>query len=213
MKFVIGDIFFVKGGVLDITNTLGNLAKKKESYYKWLHDLAWTKRFFLALLVAVVTGIAAQIRIPLGFTPVPITGQVFTVLLCGVILGNIYGGLSMILYLVIGFAGVPWFSGAVSGLPIGPTTGYIIGFVPAAFFIGLVTQRYKQTHSFVLLVGLMMVAISIIYICGAAHFALFMKTNLKTTLYMAVLPFLPIDLIKALFAACTARILLPKNQI
>jgi len=198
---------------LDITNTLGNLAKKKENYYEWLHDLAWAKRLFLALLVAVVTGIAAQIRIPLGFTPVPITGQVFTVLLCGVILGNIYGGLSMILYMAIGFAGVPWFSGAASGLPIGPTTGYIIGFIPAAFFIGSVTQRYKQTHSFLFLLGLMTVAISIIHICGAAHFALFMKTNLKTTLYMAVLPFLPIDLIKALFAACTARILLPKNRI
>lgn len=198
---------------MNITNTLGNLEKKKENYYEWLHDLAWAKRLFLALLVAVATGIAAQIRIPLGFTPVPITGQVFTVLLCGVILGNIYGGLSMILYMAIGFAGVPWFSGAASGLPIGPTTGYIIGFVPAAFFIGLVTQRYKQTHSFLFLLGLMTVAILIIYICGAVHFALFMKTNLKTTLYMAVLPFLPIDLIKALFAACTARILLPKNRI
>lgn len=198
---------------MNITDTLGNLEKKKENYYEWLHDLAWAKRLFLALLVAVVTGIAAQIRIPLGFTPVPITGQVFTVLLCGVILGNIYGGLSMILYMVIGFAGVPWFSGAASGLPIGPTTGYIIGFVPAAFFIGFVTQRYKQTHSFLFLLGLMTVAISIIYICGAAHFSLFMKTNLKTTLYMAVLPFLPIDLIKALFAACTARILLPNNQV
>lgn len=198
---------------MDITDTLGNLEKKKENYYEWLHDLAWAKRLFLALLVAVVTGIAAQIRIPLGFTPVPITGQVFTVLLCGVLLGNIYGGLSMILYMAIGFAGVPWFSGAASGLPIGPTTGYIIGFVPAAFLIGFVTQRYKQIHSFLFLLGLMMVAILIIYICGAAHFALFMKTNLKTTLYMAVLPFLPIDLIKALFAACTARILLPKHQI
>jgi len=198
---------------MSITKTINHLAYQKDAYYKWLHDLAWAKRLFLALLVAVVTGIAAQIRIPLGFTPVPITGQVFTVLLCGVILGNIYGGLSMILYMAIGFAGVPWFSGAASGLPIGPTTGYIIGFVPAAFFIGLVTQRYKQTHSFLFLLGLMTVAISIIYICGAAHFALFMKTNLKTTVYMAVLPFLPIDLIKALFAACTARILLFKNRI
>lgn len=198
---------------MNITDTLGYLEKKKENYYEWLHDLAWTKKILLALLAAVVTGIAAQIRIPLGFTPVPITGQVFAVLLCGVILGNVYGGLSMILYMAIGFVGVPWFSGAASGLPIGPTTGYIIGFVPAAFFIGLVTQRYKQTHSFVFLVGLMMVAVSIIYICGAVHFALFMKTNLKTTLCMAVLPFLPVDLIKALFAACTARILLPKNQI
>jgi len=198
---------------MDMTSSLGYLEKKKENYYEWFHDSVWTKKILLALLVAAVTGIAAQIRIPLGFTPVPITGQVFAVLLCGVILGNVYGGLSMILYITIGFAGVPWFSGAASGLPIGPTTGYIIGFVPAAFFIGLVTQKYKQTHAFVFLVGLMMVAVSIIYICGAVHFALFMKTNLKTTLYMAVLPFLPIDLIKALFTACTARILLPKNQV
>ena len=80
---------------MDITTTLGYLEKKKENYYEWFHDSVWTKKILLALLVAAVTGITAQIRIPLGFTPVPITGQVFAVLLCGIILGNVYGGLSI----------------------------------------------------------------------------------------------------------------------
>ena len=83
---------------MDITDTLGYLEKQKENYYEWFHDSVWTKRILLALLVAAVTGIAAQIRIPLGFTPVPITGQVFAVLLCGVILGNVNRTVHDIIY-------------------------------------------------------------------------------------------------------------------
>lgn len=193
-------------------NPVKTLGATRKIYFDWLHNLTWAKRSILALLAAILTGISAQLRIPLPFTPVPITGQVFMVLLCGVALGHIYGGLSMIFYVLIGFAGMPWFAGSVAGLPIGPTTGYLMGFIPAAFLIGWVTQRDKQHHPFLKLIVLMMVAVSIIYIFGALHFTIFMQSSIKTTLYMAVLPFLPVDLIKAFTAACIARVLLPNEQ-
>lgn len=196
---------------MNITKTIDYWECKKEAYYKWLYELGWTKRLLLSLVMASITGITAQIRIPLPFTPVPITGQVLAVLLCGVLMGNIYGGLSMVLYLLIGFAGIPWFSGATCGLPIGPTTGYIIGFIPAALFIGWITEQHNKTHLFLSLVGLMMTAVFIVYLFGALHFAIFMKTGLKETISMAVLPFIPVDLFKAFIAAGIARAVLPRR--
>ncbi|MGB3340381.1 MAG: biotin transporter BioY [bacterium] len=196
---------------MNLAKTLGSLEKTRDIYFDWFDGLAWTKKLYLTLSVAMITGIAAQLRIPLPFTPVPITGQVFVVLLSGIVLGHIYGGLSMMLYASIGFAGMPWFSGSVSGLPISPTTGYVLGFIPAAFLVGWITQRYRQSHSFINLIGLMMIAVSIIYIFGALHFTIFMQSSIKTTLYLTVLPFIPVDLIKALAAACAARVLLPNR--
>lgn len=197
---------------MSIANILNNLEFRKESYYNWLYDLAWTKKLLLSLAMAGITGIAAQIRIPLPFTPVPVTGQIMAILLSGIILGKLYGGFSMLFYLLIGFVGIPWFSGLTCGLPIGPTTGYIIGFIPAALFIGWITERFKITHRFLSLIGVMMIAVFIVYFFGALHLAIFMKTSLKQTMVMAVLPFIPVDIFKAFIAAGIARALLPSSQ-
>ncbi len=196
---------------MNISKTLSTWEGKKEAYYKWLYELIWVKKLLLCLGMASITGVSAQIRIPLPFTPVPITGQVLIVLLAGVLLGNLYGGLSMILYLLLGAAGVPWFTGAAGGLPIGPTAGYIIGFIPAALFIGWTTQRFQRTRQFLPLVGLMMIAVFVIYLFGAVYFAYFMKTNFIQTMSMAVLPFVPGDLFKAFVGAGIARAALPRK--
>jgi biotin transport system substrate-specific component len=185
---------------LNITKTINYWEGSKASYYQWLSGLSWIKMVPLCGLMAGITGIAAQIRIVLPFTPVPITGQVFAVLLSGILLGNLYGGISMSLYFIFGCAGIPWFSGASYG--IGPTTGYIIGFIPAALFIGIIARRQKTVF---LLIATMSVAIFIIYFFGAIGLSFFMHTNLKQTLLMAILPFIPVDLLKAVIAAVIAR--------
>jgi len=82
-------------------------------------------RILLSLTFTGITGLCAQIRFYLPFTPVPVTGQVFAVLLSGAILGKEYGTLSQLLYVFAGIAGIPWF---VVG-PIGPTAGYLVGSV------------------------------------------------------------------------------------
>jgi len=181
---------------------------QKEAYYKWLCQLAWTKRVLLSLSMAGITGISAQIRIPLPFTPVPITGQVLAVLLSGILLRSFYGGLSMVFYLILGIAGIPWFSGARAGL-VGPTTGYIIGFIPAALFIGLTFDKNRNLLTQIIL---MMISVAIIYLFGACHFALFMKTTLKQTLLMAIIPFVPFDIIKAFIAVAIANVLQSRDD-
>jgi len=186
--------------------TRAQLNQGKIIYYQWLDRLAWTHRTGLALLMAAVMGLAAQIRIPLPFTPVPLTGQVMVVLLSGVVLRSFYGSLSMAFYFLLGFAGIPWFTGWTSGSLLGPTTGYLIGFIPAAFFIG---RAFNQTRRIISQIGLMMVAVIIIYLFGALHFAFVMKTSLSRTLLMAVLPFIPLDLIKGIVAALIGRAVAP----
>jgi biotin transport system substrate-specific component len=178
------------------------------AYFDWFTSTSWVARIGLSFAMAFVTGIAAQVRIPLWFTPVPVTAQVFTVLLAGVLLGSLHGGMSMLLYLILGYAGIPWFTNAATGLPLGPTSGYLIGFIPAAFIIGYLL-RLRYTHNIVTLILIMISAVGIIYLFGAIHFALFMKTGITTTLVMAVLPFIPFDIAKALLAAVCARAVMP----
>jgi biotin transport system substrate-specific component len=94
----------------------------------------------LVLGAAAFTGLCAQISIPLPFTPVPITLQTFAVLLSGAALGPWRGGAAMLLYLVAGVAGVPWFATQDSGYAFA-SFGYIIGFVVAATVVGALASR------------------------------------------------------------------------
>ncbi len=90
-----------------------------------------------SLLVALL----AQFSLPLPFTPVPVTGQTLGVLLVGGVLGANLGALSILLYLAEGAIGLPVFAGAAHGLPVGPTGGYLLGFVLMALVVGWLNER------------------------------------------------------------------------
>jgi biotin transport system substrate-specific component len=161
----------------------------------------------LSLAFAAFTGACAQARFYLPFTPVPVTGQVFAVLLCGALLGPAFGALSQILYIVLGAAGIPWF--AIG--PIGPSGGYIVGFVLAPTIIGtLIRRREGKTARFFLA---MLAGIGAIYALGLVQFALFTRQGLIESARLAVLPFIPIDALKALLASLAARALTGRNRV
>lgn len=90
---------------------------------------------------ALIVGLLAQVSIPLW--PVPITGQTLGVMLVGASLGARRGAMSMLTYMVLGLVGVPWFSQFSGGLAavLKPSFGYIIGFIPAAFVIGYLSEK------------------------------------------------------------------------
>ncbi len=96
----------------------------------------------LVFVSSIFIALMAQVRIPLPFTPVPITGQTFAVLLIGAALGSERGAASLLVYLAEGAAGLPAFAGGTSGLAVlvGPTGGYLIGFVFAAYIIGRLAE-------------------------------------------------------------------------
>ncbi len=183
--------------------------------YTWRSELSLPTKVALAVGMACVTGLLAQVRVPLGFTPVPITGQNLGVLLSGIMLGSWFGGLSMLLYLAIGACGVPWFqngSGGLDYLVHYPTLGYLIGFVLVALLIGQLTDRFLQARGFWGQMGLMYAGMAIILGLGSVYFAATMHTGFSETMTRAFVPFLIGDALKAALAAGVATTLLPKES-
>ena len=193
---------------MNITKTIDYLNNGRVIYFRWLKELSWIKKLGLSLLFALITGIFAQFRIPLGFTPVPLTGQVFVVLLSGVLLGGYCAGMSMIFYISLGALGIPWFAGFRAGINPGPTLGYLLGFIPAAIFVGLFAHRHKKLFYQILI---MLIGLLLIYLFGALNFAFLLKTDFLTTIKFAVLPFIPFDIIKAILAGFLSRVIIPDD--
>lgn len=125
----------------------------------------WVRQLVLVVGGAAFVGLAAQIAIPLPFTPVPLTLQTFAVLLAASALGTARGVASMALYAIAGIAGVPWFAEGSSGLSM-PSFGYIIGFIAAAFVVGRLAEN-GATRVLGRSIGLMIVGSVIIYAVGA----------------------------------------------
>ena len=155
----------------------------------------------VALVVgaAALTGLAAQVSIPLPFTPVPISLQTFTVLLSGAALGPIRGGLGMGLYLVAGVAGVPWFSEQRSGFDF-PSFGYIVGFVVAAILVGWLARRGLD-RSVPGTIGIMVAGNLVIYAFGVSWLAVSLGVDLAEALELGAWPFLTGDALKIALAA------------
>lgn len=176
----------------------------------WQTELTLTKKITLALIMACLTGLMAQVRVPLPFTPVPMTGQTFAVLMAGVVLGKNWGGISQIIYATLGFVGVPWFSGMSGGLAVlmGPTGGYILGFILAALFIGYMIEKSKGSKNFFFLLLVMSFGtFALIFIPGLVHLALWTslvkgsEVRLMEILAMGFFPFVIGGVIKIFLAA------------
>jgi biotin transporter BioY len=170
-----------------------------------LFDAAVLKQKLL-INIAIVSGFAcltalcAQVSIWIG--PVPVSGQTFAVLLSGAVLGSRRGALSQISYLAIGATGIPyWF--ALGGTPgaarlIGPSGGYLLGFVAAAFIVGWLAERGWDRRVWTAIIAMLTGSI-IIYIFGLSWLSCFVPGTslLQTGLY----PFIAGDLIKIVLAA------------
>ncbi len=184
------------------------------NFFKWRYELNLLYKLILSLSFACFTGLLAQFRFYIPGTPVPVTGQVFGVILAGVIMGT-WGGISQLMYVGIGAAGVPWFAGFNYGFGyiFGPTGGYLIGFILAAFFIGFIVDRYLKSRKFLSMMLLMFFSIFVlIYLPGLIYFYIYTGAILSVTelLTMCVLPFLAADLVKAIVAAVIATSITPK---
>ncbi len=156
----------------------------------------------LSALFTALTAVLAQFAIPVPLSPVPFTGQVLGVFLAGSLLGKRAGLLSISAYLLLGAAGAPVFSLARGGMHIltGPSGGYLWGFLPAVYIIGLVTEKTGRPTIFNNTATLV-AALAAIYFCGALQLSLIMGYNAYQAIIVGVMPFLPLDLLKALLAA------------
>jgi biotin transport system substrate-specific component len=156
---------------------------------------------------ALLTAAAAQISIPLGFTPVPLTGQTFAVLLAGGVLGSRRGGLSMLLYVALGAIGLPFYAEGTGGwtAATGATAGYLVGFVVAAFVVGLMAE-HGQDRKLSTSIPAFIAGTMIIYTIGAGWLAYDLGLPLTaaagepSAISLGVAPFLVGDVLKALLA-------------
>jgi biotin transport system substrate-specific component len=156
---------------------------------------------------ALLTALAAQISIPLGFTPVPITGQTFAVLLAGGVLGANRGALSMGLYVALGAIGLPFYADGGGGwaLATGATAGYLVGFIVAAFVVGKMAE-HGQDRKLATSLPAFLAGSIIIYAFGASWLAYDLSLPLTaaagepSAIAYGVAPFLVGDVIKALLA-------------
>lgn len=150
-------------------------------------------------IMAAVTAVMAQIAIPMPMG-VPMTMQTFAVTMAGVILGSKKGGMSILVYVLLGAIGVPVFAGFSGGIQnlIGPTGGFIISFPIMAYVIGLGVEMRKKKGMFTLMVVLGTV---LNYVVGVAMFCIVMDSSIMTAITACVLPFIPTAIIKAVLAS------------
>jgi biotin transport system substrate-specific component len=155
------------------------------------------------VLFAAFTALTARITVPLPFTPVPVTLQVMAVLLAGLVLGARGGALSQIAYLAAIAAGLPLDAyGRGPAALMGPTAGYLVGFVAAAFVTGWLAGRLSADRTGRLVAALGGVAV--VYACGSAWLTLW-TGSLSAAWALGVTPFLAVDVAKALLAAAVAE--------
>ena len=192
----------------------------KLGLFRWRYELSIPKKLALALGMAALVGLVAQIRFQLPWTPVPITGQTFAVLLTGVLLGRWWGGISLAIYGGLGAIGLPWFAGLSGGFAVlaGPTGGYIVGFIFAALFLGHFTDKYVRSRSFFSMLGLMLFAnFILIYSPGLLQLGLWFKlvqgqpATFIGILTMGAIPFIAGDITKIILAALIVRAAMPKQ--
>lgn len=149
-------------------------------------------------IFTVLTGLGAFVRIPLPFSPVPITLQTFFVIFSGLILGPI-GAISQMLYVVLGVLGLPIFTNAGFGFSylLGPTGGYLLGFVLTAFLIGRFTRKISNNFGLLLILVL---ASLLILLCGTIWLVFLFKIGFNKAFFLGTLPFIPGDIIKSILA-------------
>ncbi|MFI6564549.1 biotin transporter BioY [Streptomyces sp. NPDC050534] len=151
----------------------------------------------LVLGGAALTGLAAQISVPVPGSPVPVTGQTFAALLVGTTLGASRGLASLVLYALAGLAGVPWFAGGTSGVSV--SFGYIIGMMLASAAVGALARRGAD-RSVVRMAGTMLLGEAIIYAVGVPYLAYAAHMSLTAAIAAGLTPFLIGDALKAALA-------------
>jgi len=184
-----------------LTNiTYAAVLRPSKKAYAGLYDIA------LIIGGSLFIALCAQIRIFLPFSPVPVTGQTFAVLIIGALFGTWRGSLSVLLYIMMGASGMPVFAlGGGFTVLLGPTGGYLVGFIAAACITGLLAERGWDRRIGTTVLA-MLLGNTAIYAFGLLWLCCLMGIN-KTALTVGLYPFIVGDLLKISLAA----VLLPSG--
>lgn len=158
-----------------------------------------TKEIILCGLFAALVAILAQISIPLPFTTVPLTLQIFGIAITGLILGAKCGFISTLIYLILGGIGVPVFAQFSAGIGVlfGPTGGYLLGYPIMAFIIGFIKEKFNS--NILTAIG-MICGLLVVYALGTVMFSVVTGNTIMNSLLYCVVPFIAVDLLKLVLA-------------
>jgi len=204
---------------MEITMYVNRYKHARYNFFKWRYQLEFYHKIILAISFACITGILAQVRFYIPGSPIPLTGQTFAVLLSAVVLGKWWGGISQSIYLGVGLAGVPWFAGLNGGLSyfFGPTGGYLIGFILAAFLLGYFIDSYVKSRNYWTMFALMLFTnFGIVFGLGLLQlYGWFSITGASIDIWglllIGLIPFIIGDTIKIAIAAGIASSITPKQ--
>ena len=166
-----------------------------------------TADLVLCAVFAALSAALSPFSIPIG--PVPITLTQISIFLAAGLLGAKYGALSQVVFVALGAAGAPVFSGFSGGVGklAGPTGGFIIGYIGCAFIAGLLIARFGQKMR--ILIPAMAAGMGFTYLLGSLWYMYVMQTGLLPTLLACVIPFLPGDAVKIILCSFLVRKLAP----
>jgi biotin transport system substrate-specific component len=180
-----------------------------DTRHRVMIEAVWIKpgvgrEVILVLGGSLLIALSAQLQLVLPFSPVPITGQTFAVLLIGALYGSKRGPATVVAYLALGVMGLPVFAGGAFGVArlVGPTAGYLVGFIAAAFVVGLLSERGWDRKPWTTATS-MIIGNGIIYVAGVLWLSRFV--GWQAVLNTGFLPFLAGDALKI----ALATILLP----
>ena len=177
-----------------------SIAKNETLLGVALAPLDFVRQVGLVIGFSLLTALSAQIVIPVP--PVPFTAQTFAVVLTGALLGSRLGAIAMIVYLIEGAFGLPFFSGGSGGYwhLVGPTGGYLVAFPAAAYITGAFAE-HEWDRRFLTAVAAMAIGTLVILLSGWMWFSLVLRTSPALTVFDTVLKFIPGDVLKICLAA------------
>lgn len=194
---------------------------KRLSYFLWRSRATVMSKAALAGGIACLTGLLAQVKIYLPWTPVPVVASQIGVILAAVLLGKKWGGISMGIYALGALAGIPWLAGFQGGAAAlaGPTGGYVLGFILAALFMGNRFDAKVESRRFLPLTACILLAqLVLVYIPGLLHLALWQSlvsgqsVSVPGILWMGYIPFIAGDIVKSLLGAGLAKMIIPMEK-
>lgn len=175
------------------------------------HKKFTTSQLTLAAVMAAVTCILGPLSVPIPISPVPLSLTMLAIFFSVCLLGWKLGTISCIVYLLIGIIGLPVFSGFSSGFGklLGPTGGYLIGFIPMAVICGLAFE--KSSRKLTIILGLIAGTL-VAYLFGTAWLSYVAKLSFTQALWAGVIPYIPGDLVKILVAAFIGPVIKKRMQ-